>query len=143
MLDYARITHHQFTYLRPYGRRKLPVTQSWFPGYLFLEIDTARDYWQQIYLMPGVIGLLGSPRPGVISAADMAHLNAELSAPLAPCTPATAIPPGTQVRIIKGSFSDHTAVVRSSDRQRLVVMGMVFGRPTPIELTPGDVEIVA
>ena len=141
-LNYARLDHCQFTYERTVKNRRLPVTRSWFPGYLFLHIDVARDYWQQIYFMPGIIGVLGSPHPSNIPADDIARLAVDLAAPLERCTAETTIPPGTQVRITKGHLAGHDAVVRRSFKRELEIMAVLFCRPTRVTLDVGDVEVL-
>lgn len=117
------------------------IRRDWLPGYLLLEFDVRRDRWQQIIRMPYAIGYLGSPTPVPSEIIDdlIRKCPERLSRPSA----ISCIAPGTNIKILRGPFSGHQAVVTWSDRRTLKVPLMLFGsRNVEVTLRSADVEVV-
>lgn len=140
-LNYAKLDWHQFTFERPL-KRGGTVTRSWFPSYLFLHVDIRRDFWQQVYDMPGVISVLGQPRPKAVGATTMAYLHETLSKPLEPATVATKIPPGTVIKVRSGPCAGFEGVVQKSYRRSVDFMVVMFSRPVMMNMKIEEVEVI-
>jgi transcription antitermination factor NusG len=144
IFDIVGFNYHVFTYRqkqqRPKGsaKRPDPVTRSWFPGYVFINVDIERDHWQQIYQMPGFLAILGRPTPlppGEIERVDQALLKwlpaAEVGA---------TFNPGDNVRILNGPFTSFLGVVESTFKSHADVWAFIFGRSTKVSLSFNDIE---
>lgn len=139
LLDHIGQNYRDFKYSQRQPREK-PITRSWFPGYVFLEIDLATDHWQQIYSMPGFLEILGQPSAlpdGMIEALDN-----QLMKKLAGRDPGVKFNPGDGVVITAGPFKDHTGIVLAHRKGVVDVMAMIFGRPCKASLSVGDVRTV-
>lgn len=95
--------------------RKVRVTLgAYFPGYLFVEVDLARDRWRSINGTLGVAHLVGGaerPTPvprGVVEALiAAADERGVLTGP--------PLKAGQKVRIVAGAFADKLAVIERLD----------------------------
>jgi len=145
LLGLIGLHYHLFTFER-YRRRKRPVVCAWFPGYLFLEFDILRDYWQQVLRVPYVLEILGDSRPRPMpldGPGSVADLIERLPVRFERSTPVTRIPPGSTVRLLAGVCKGSTARVTWSDAGRVKVVMMMFGRPVEATMVLGDVERTA
>jgi transcriptional antiterminator RfaH len=95
--------------------RKVRVTLgAYFPGYLFIELDLARDRWRSVNGTLGVSRMIGAeerPTPAprgvveaLIAAADPRGVIIGLP-----------LQPGQQVRIVAGAFADQLATIERLD----------------------------
>lgn len=137
LLDLIGQNYRNFTYSQRQPREK-PITRSWFPGYVFLEIDLAHDHWQQIYSMPGFLEILGHPSAlpdGMIEA-----LDTQLMRKLAGRDPGVQFNPGDSVIICNGPFKDHPAIISAHRKGVVDVVAMIFGRPCKASLNVADVR---
>ena len=141
LLRWTGFVFRQFLYEHNRPRQK-PIEKSWFPNYLFIELDLMRDSWEPLLDMPGVIRLLGvNPmvpiplKPGAIEAmADRLPYKAREVAAL------QAFVPGDVVRVINGSWANFTAPCISCDSTQIKVSLGVFGRTVDTTLLLSDVE---
>lgn len=97
-----------------HARKVRVALGAYFPGYLFVELDLARDRWRSVNGTLGVSHLVGSedrPTPvprGVVEALiEAADDRGVLAGP-----PLSA---GQKVRIIAGAFADKLAVIERLD----------------------------
>lgn len=141
-LNNAKLDWHQFTFEK-ITKRGNTVTRSWFPSYLFLHVDIALDPWQWVYMMPGVISVLGQPRPTPVGSAIMQHLHDTLNAPLQIATPEMRIPPGTVIRIKGGMCDGIDGRVIKTYRRSVDAIVMMFNRPVTVNARLDDVEVVS
>ena len=112
-----------------HARKVRVALGAYFPGYLFCEVDLARDRWRSINGTLGVAHLIGGaerPTPvprGVVEALMAAADERGILAgpPLAA---------GQKVRIIAGAFADKLAVIeRLDDAGRVrVLLEIVSGK---------------
>ena len=141
LLRWTGFVFRQFLYEHQRPRKK-PLEKSWFPNYLFIELDLMRDPWEPLLDMPGVIRLLGvNPmlpiplKPGAIEAmADRLPYKAREVAAL------QAHAPGDVVRVVNGSWASFTAPCISCDHTHIKVSLGVFGRTVDTTLLLSDVE---
>jgi transcriptional antiterminator RfaH len=112
-----------------HARRLTVRLAAYFPGYLFVQLDLARQRWRSINGTLGVAHLVGpSERPapvpkGVVEAlAAAADQRGVLEGP--------PLQAGQQVRIIAGAFADKLAVIERLDEagRVRVLLDIVSGR---------------
>ncbi len=113
------------------------------PGYVFVEANLVGDVAHTLRFVPNVLGFLGgldnpSPVPQadinrMLGAAEESELKASMDIPFEV---------GEQVRVTDGPFSDFNGVIEevNSEKHKLKVMVMIFGRKTPLELSFMQVE---
>ncbi len=145
-LDYRLFTY-QFRLNRTRHRKGRFTTRCWLPGYFFVDFDVERDLWQQIFHVPYILEVLGEPTPlPLISSkkhgSSMLDLMARL--PENPEKPhaETSIKAGTVVRIDAGIYSKFSGPVIKSDRKYVMLMPMIFGRPTPVQISVRDITVI-
>jgi transcription antitermination factor NusG len=139
LLRYIGLAHHHLIYMQRMPRSK-PVERAWVPGYLFVQFDPLFDNWGQVARMPYALEVLGDPTPLPTGLID--DLVARLPLHLAKPSALSCVAPGARVRVRSGSFLSHEATVIWSDRRRLKVLLMLFGRPVEVTLDIRDVEIM-
>jgi transcriptional antiterminator RfaH len=112
-----------------HARRLTVRLAAYFPGYLFVQLDLARQRWRSINGTLGVAHLVGpgdKPAPvpkGVVEAlAAAADARGVLEGP--------PLQAGQQVRIIAGAFADKLAVIERLDEagRVRVLLDIVSGR---------------
>ena len=112
-----------------HARRLTVRLAAYFPGYLFVQLDLARQRWRSINGTLGVAHLVGpgdQPAPvpmGVVEAlAAAADARGVLEGP--------PLQAGQQVRIIAGAFADKLAVIERLDEagRVRVLLNIVSGR---------------
>ena len=133
-LDYH---HLQYEHRR---RHKKPTLRSWLPGYMFVQTDLVRDYWQQLYEAPHFLGMLGGPTP--ISDHEMGILVASCPFRIAKTAPEACIPNGAKVKVLRGSYENHIATVIDSDRKTATVNIWMFNQMIPVALSRRDIQVV-
>jgi transcription elongation factor/antiterminator RfaH len=117
-----------------HARKVRVALGAYFPGYLFVEIDLARDRWRSVNGTLGVSHLVGAeerPTPvprGVVEALiEAADARGVLTGP-----PLSA---GQKVRIIAGAFADKLAVIeRLDDAGRVRVLLEVINRQVSVSV---------
>lgn len=127
------------------GKKKL-IERKLYPGYLFLEIsaegtsDSIRpECWHLVRRTRRVgnfiSGAMDAPAPLPESVVEKIRQQMQDSFEKAPVVRAQ-FARGDQVRIKEGPFSEFSGTVDTvnSERSRLTVLVMVFGRSTPVEL---------
>ncbi len=112
-----------------HARRLTVKLAAYFPGYLFVQLELARQRWRSINGTLGVIHLVGrgerpAPVPSGVVEALMAAADPRgvLQGP--------PLQAGQQVRIIAGAFADKLAIIeRLDDAGRVrVLLDIVSGR---------------
>ncbi|HVN00894.1 MAG TPA: transcription termination/antitermination NusG family protein [Caulobacteraceae bacterium] len=112
-----------------HARKVRVALGAYFPGYLFVEVDLARDRWRSINGTLGVAHLIGAaerPTPvprGVVEALMAAADERGVIA-------GPPLKAGQKVRIIAGAFADKLAVIeRLDDAGRVrVLLEIVSGQ---------------
>ena len=91
--------------------------------------------------MLGFIGGSGD-KPAPISRKEVDSIMDRLEAGVDKPRPKTLFEAGEVVRVIDGPFADFSATVEnvSYEKNKIMVSVMIFGRPTPVELSFGQVE---
>jgi transcription elongation factor/antiterminator RfaH len=118
-----------------HARRLRVALAAYFPGYLFVGLDLARDRWRSVNGTLGVAHLVGqgerpTPAPrGVVEALiEAADARGVIVGP--------PLETGQKVRITAGAFADQLAVIeRLDDAGRVrVLLDLVSGR-VPVSIS--------
>ncbi|HEY1750115.1 MAG TPA: transcription termination/antitermination NusG family protein [Caulobacteraceae bacterium] len=118
--------------------RRIRVTlAAYFPGYLFVELDLARQRWRSINGTLGVVHLVGaaerpSPVPkGVVEAlVEAADAAGVIAGP--------PLQAGQRVRIVAGAFADQLATIERLDEAgRVRVLLEIVGGQVALTLQRG------
>lgn len=127
------------------GKRR-KSERKFFPGYVLVQADMTEEVWHLVNSVPRVIGFVGgkSDRPSPISEREaQAILNRIAQAEEGPRLK-VLYEVGEEVRVIDGPFNEFNGTVTEvdSDKGRLKVSVMIFGRATPVDLEFSQVEKV-
>jgi transcription antitermination factor NusG len=120
--------------------------QPVFANYVFIELDDTIANWAPINSTLGVKRLLTLPgkgteeyrRPSRIGFIESLR-KLQLRSPRAE---EVVLPAGTMVRITRGPFAEHIALVELSTQDRVRLLLEVFSREISIDFSPDAVEIV-
>jgi transcription antitermination factor NusG len=118
-----------------HARRVRVALGAYFPGYLFVELDLAKDRWRSVNGTLGVSHLIGpeerpTPAPrGVVEALiEAADDRGVLTG--------QPLQAGQKVRIIAGAFADKLAVIeRLDDAGRVRVLLDIIDRQVAVSVT--------
>jgi len=122
------------------GKRKT-MTEKIFPGYVFVEMIVTDDSWYVVRNTPNVTGFIGTGTiPTPISDQEIQTLQKRMG--VDEPTVDIELTPGTPVKIIDGPFKDYEGRIDDVDQTRgkIKVAVTMFGRETPIELDPLQVQ---
>ena len=118
--------------------------RKFFPGYILIQMELDDDTWQLVKQTPRVSGFVGGTRekPSPITDAEVNSIINRIEVGEEAPRPKTMFEPGEVVRITDGPFNDFNGVVETVDfeKNKLKVSVLVFGKPTPIELSLTQVE---
>lgn len=127
------------------GKRR-KSERKFFPGYVLVQADMDEEVWHLVNSVPRVIGFVGgkSDRPSPISEREANQiLNRIAQAEEGPRLK-VLYEVGEEVRVIDGPFNEFNGTVTEvdSDKGRIKVSVMIFGRATPVDLEFSQVEKV-
>lgn len=124
--------------------KKIEAEGRMFPSYLFVEMEMKPECWHLVRNTKWINGFIGgsyeSPRP--LREEEITSIRERIETGInRPAFRAKFIA-GEQVHIKNGPFDGFTGVVENvnSERERLRISVMVFGRSTPVELDFDQVE---
>ena len=128
------------------GGKKKTVTRKFFPSYVLVEMEMARDTWHLVTNTPGVTNFLGvgnTPQP--LKASEVERILGRIEGDkTAKGTVEIPFEVGEHVKVSDGPFSDFAGVVDEiiPERRKIKVMVSIFGRATPVELDVLQVESI-
>lgn len=118
--------------------------RKYFPGYVMIKMELNDDTWHLVRNTPKVLGFVGasSDRPVPLGKNEVENLIQSMKKGDDKPKLKVMFEPGEVVRITEGPFNDFNGVVETIDveKNRLKVSVLVFGKPTPIELSLTQVE---
>jgi transcriptional antiterminator NusG len=125
--------------------QKVQETQRLFPGYVFINANLNSEAYNLINSIPKVMGFLGSKNnPEPVSEAKMQEIL-NLNSQLATDSKNVIFEVGEALNIIEGPFESFSGVVEDfdSEKQKVKISVLIFGRATSVELDVTQVEKVS
>jgi len=124
--------------------QKKRTERKYFPGYVMIKMDLNDHTWHMVKNSPKVLGFVcgTGDKPIPLGQNEAENLIQSMQDGVDRPKPKVMFEPGEVVRIIDGPFNDFNGVVEKVDfdKNRLKVSVLVFGKPTPIELSLTQVE---
>ena len=124
--------------------QKKRTERKYFPGYVMIKMDLNDDTWHLVRNVPKVLGFVGATgeRPVPLNKSEAENLIQSMQKGVDKPKPKVMFETGEVIRITDGPFNDFNGVVETVDfeKNRLRVSVLVFGKPTPIELSLTQVE---
>lgn len=125
--------------------KKITKERSYLPGYVLIEANLTSEIQHRLRFTPNVLGFLtekdNTPTPirqsevnRILGKVDeLQEIGEEMLTPYYE---------GENVKVITGPFSGFTGVIEevNSEKKKLKVMVLIFGRKTPLELGFMQVE---
>ncbi|MDG9729323.1 transcription termination/antitermination protein NusG [Ignatzschineria sp. RMDPL8A] len=125
------------------GKRR-KSERKFFPGYVLMQVDMDEEVWHLVNSVPRVIGFVGgkSDRPSPITQKEADRILDRIAQAEEGPRLKVLYEVGEEVRITDGAFNDFNGIVEEvdSEKARLVVSVMIFGRATPVDLEFSQVE---
>lgn len=123
------------------GKRRISK-RSFFPGYLFVEMEMSEEAWELVRNTPKVTNFVGGRKPTPVPRSQIDAILTQMEEGAAKPAPRIIFHEGDNVRVIDGPFTNFTGVVEEvrPEKQKLKVLVSIFGRATPVELEYHQVE---
>ena len=115
------------------------VERKVFPGYVLIKMVMTDETWHLVRNVRGVTGFVGSAnKPIPLTEEEVLAMGMEKHEIVVKYNV------GDHVRIMDGPLASFTGVVEEiePEKNRVSVMGSMFGRETPVELELDQVELV-
>ncbi len=122
---------------------KVNTERKFFPGYVLIKMKLTDETWHLVRNVPKVSGFLGAKgKPTPISEHEVSRILKQVQEGIEHPRHTMVFEVGEQVRVSDGPFTSFNGLVEEvdSERARLKVSVMIFGRPTPVELEFNQVE---
>ena len=122
--------------------KKRVSQRTFYPGYIFVEMELTDETWHLVNGTPKVSGFLGGRTPTEVPLREIHVITQQMEDGAAKPKPAVHFQPGDHVRVIEGPFANFNGIVESFD----LVSGLlklnvsIFGRNTPVEISYTQVE---
>jgi len=118
--------------------------RKFFPGYVLVQMELTDETWHLVRDVPRVLGFIGgtSDRPAPISEKEAEVILNQVEEGVNKPKPKVLFEHGEAVRVLDGPFKDFSGEVEevNFEKNRISVSVLIFGRPTPVELSFGQVE---
>ena len=126
------------------GGKEKVVQKKFFPGYILVEMEMNDDTWHLVKETPRVLGFIGGTKnnPKSISDTEANRILNQIEHGIDESSQSVAFEPGEMIRVIDGPFNDFSGVVEEvdSEKSKVKVAVMIFGRSTPVELDFTQIE---
>ncbi|MGB0679422.1 MAG: transcription termination/antitermination protein NusG [Polyangiales bacterium] len=126
------------------GGRKTS-SRTFYPGYIFVEMELNEYTWHLIKDTPKVTGFVGGRQPRPVPAPEIALVNQQVVDGAVKPKPRVLFEVGDQVRVTDGPFVNLPGTIEEvkPDKQKVRVLISIFGRASPVELDYVQVEKTA
>ena len=125
------------------GKEKV-TEKKFFPGYVLVQMEMNDETWHLVKETPRVLGFIGGTKnnPKSITDAEASRILNQIEHGIDESTQSVAFEPGEMIRVIDGPFNDFSGVVEEvdSEKSKVKVAVMIFGRSTPVELDFTQIE---
>ena len=108
-----------------------------YPGYIVIEMEPTDEALRLVNSVSGVTHFLGSKnKPSALSEEEVKALLFQVEESKNKVVTKIPFTKGERVTVIDGPFTDFIGTVEEvfPEREKVKVMVVIFGRPTPIEL---------
>ncbi|MCS6796917.1 MAG: transcription termination/antitermination protein NusG [Myxococcota bacterium] len=122
--------------------QKRVSSRTFYPGYVFVQMDLNEHTWHLVRDTPRVSGFVGGRTPSPVPEDEIASIVQQVAEGAAKPKPRVVFEPGDHVRVVDGAFANFTGTVEEvkPEKQKVRVLVSFFGRATPVELDYAQVE---
>ncbi len=123
------------------GKRRLS-SRTFYPGYIFVQMDLDDQTWHLIKDTPKVNGFVGGRHPSPVPEREIAAIEQQVEEGAAKPKPRVEFEKGDHVRVTDGAFANFTGTIEevNHEKHKVRVLVSIFGRATPVELDYVQVE---
>ncbi len=123
------------------GSRRV-TSRTFYPGYIFVNMDLTDETWHLVKDTPKVSGFVGGRHPAPVPESEIQAIAQQVAEGAAKPKPKVVFEAGDHVRVIDGAFANFTGTIEEvkPEKQKVRVLVSIFGRATPVELDYGQVE---
>lgn len=127
------------------GGKKRLSSRTFYPGYIFVQMDLTDETWHLIKNTPKVNGFVGGRHPSPVPEPEINTIAQQVADGAAKPKPRVIFEVGDHVRVTDGAFQNFTGKIEdvSPEKQKVRVLVSIFGRATPVELDYHQVEKTA
>jgi transcriptional antiterminator NusG len=125
--------------------KKRTMKKKFFPGYVLIKMIMTEKTWHLVKDTDKITGFIGGTKdkPMPISDEEAASMTASLAEGFKRTRSVANFSEGDSVKVIEGPFTSFVGTVENiSDKGKVKVQVLIFGRPTPVELEFSQVEKV-
>lgn len=121
---------------------KRVTSRTFYPGYVFVNMDLNERTWHLVKDTPKVSGFVGGRHPSPVPETEINAIFQQVAEGAAKPKPRVVFETGDHVRVTDGAFANFTGTVQEVNpaKQKVTVLVSIFGRATPVELEFGQVE---
>lgn len=123
------------------GARRV-ANRTFYPGYIFVQMDLTDETWHLVKDTPKVSGFVGGRHPSPVPQSQIDVIAQQVAEGAAKPKPRIVFEQGDHVRVTDGPFANFTGTIEEvkPDKQKVRVLVSIFGRSTPVELDYGQVD---
>ncbi|MCX7995783.1 MAG: transcription termination/antitermination protein NusG [candidate division WOR-3 bacterium] len=117
--------------------KKVVEERRLFPGYIVIEMEPKDEALKLVSSIPGVTHFLGTRhKPTPLDKEEVENLLTQMEESKQKVVTKIPFTKGERVTVIDGPFTDFVGTVEEiyPEREKVKVIVVIFGRPTPIEL---------
>lgn len=124
------------------GTAKRVTSRTFYPGYMFVQMNLTDESWHLVKDTPKVSGFVGGRYPTAVPASQINLVAQQVAEGAAKPKPRVVFEQGDHVRVIEGAFANFTGTIEEvkPEKQKVRVLVSIFGRATPVELDYSQVE---
>lgn len=121
---------------------KRVTSRTFYPGYVFVNMDLNERTWHLVKDTPKVSGFVGGRHPSPVPESEINAIFQQVAEGAAKPKPRVVFETNDHVRVTDGAFANFTGTVQEVNpaKQKVTVLVSIFGRATPVELEYGQVE---
>jgi transcription termination/antitermination protein NusG len=124
------------------GTAKRVTSRTFYPGYMFVQMNLTDESWHLVKDTPKVSGFVGGRYPTAVPASQINLVAQQVAEGAAKPKPRVVFEQGDHVRVVEGAFANFTGTIEEvkPEKQKVRVLVSIFGRATPVELDYAQVE---